>query len=92
MLKLSGYDYQTSNRLQENVYITARSSAVQLKHHTLGNDASQMHDKHLCVQLHRFLRQTSHCAKHARGLAHIELMLFWMPAEEAQQIFHAKKS
>jgi hypothetical protein len=38
------------------------------------------------------LRQTSHCAKHARGLAHIELMLFWMPAEEAQQIFHAKKS
>ena len=75
MLKLSGYDYQTSNRLQENMYFIAQSSAVQLKHHTLGNDAYQMHDKHLYVQANRFLRQTSHCAEHARGLAHIELML-----------------
>jgi hypothetical protein len=55
--------------LQENMYALALSSAVQLKHHILGNDAYQMHDRHMYVQLNRFLRQTSHCAKDARGFS-----------------------
>jgi hypothetical protein len=78
--------------LQENMYMTARSSAVQLKHHTLGNDAYQMHDKHLYVQLNIFLRQTSHCAKDARGLAHTELMLFQLFAEKQNKSFMPKKA